>query len=234
MTNGNLALLARTAAHLQPSQITQRARLRAQRTALRCFPPARYWLMAGPDPARGGRLARPVQPARRAALAELARVPAAASGTHRPARPDQDAGHGRRHLADEGDAGRPVGRGLGRGPLDAGRLGAGGLEAGGRARPVAVPPALLGLGLAAGFRAGPGRRPGLVRGDVAVLAGGRSGRAAETPGCPTRPPCGPGPSAACTVTWSRAAPSRTRSSPACPPTPGSCAGTWRPTSAAIT
>ena len=39
MTDGNLALLARTAAHLQPSQITQRARLRAQRTALRCFPP---------------------------------------------------------------------------------------------------------------------------------------------------------------------------------------------------
>jgi len=51
VTDGNLALLARTAAHLQPSQITRRARLRAQRTALRCFPPARYWLMAGPDPA---------------------------------------------------------------------------------------------------------------------------------------------------------------------------------------
>jgi uncharacterized heparinase superfamily protein len=51
MTDGNLALLARTAAHLQPSQITQRVRLRAQRTALRCFPPTRYWLMAGPDPA---------------------------------------------------------------------------------------------------------------------------------------------------------------------------------------
>jgi uncharacterized heparinase superfamily protein len=51
VTDGNLALLARTAAHLQPSQVTRRARLRAQRTALRCFPPARYWLMAGPDPA---------------------------------------------------------------------------------------------------------------------------------------------------------------------------------------
>ena len=38
MTHGNLALLARTAAHLQPSQVTQRARLRAQRTALRRFP----------------------------------------------------------------------------------------------------------------------------------------------------------------------------------------------------
>jgi uncharacterized heparinase superfamily protein len=52
VTSGNLALLVRTAAHLQPSQVTQRARLRAQRTALRCFPPARHWLMAGPDPAR--------------------------------------------------------------------------------------------------------------------------------------------------------------------------------------
>ena len=52
MTAGNLPLLARTAAHLQPGQITQRARLRAQRTAMRRFPPARYWLMAGPDPAR--------------------------------------------------------------------------------------------------------------------------------------------------------------------------------------
>ncbi|MGD0378167.1 MAG: alginate lyase family protein, partial [Streptosporangiaceae bacterium] len=40
-----------TAAHLQPSQVTQRARLRAQRAALHCFPPIRYWLMAGPDPA---------------------------------------------------------------------------------------------------------------------------------------------------------------------------------------
>ena len=93
VTNGNLALLARTAAHLQPSQVTRRARLRAQRTALRRFPPARHWLMAGPDPAARGRLARPVQPARRAALAELARIPAAARGAHRPARHDQDTGH---------------------------------------------------------------------------------------------------------------------------------------------
>ena len=51
MTNPNFALLARTAAHLQPSQVTQRARLRAQRAALHRFPPARWWLMAGPDPA---------------------------------------------------------------------------------------------------------------------------------------------------------------------------------------
>jgi uncharacterized heparinase superfamily protein len=51
VTDGNLALLARTAAHLQPGQITRRAQLRAQRTVLRCFPPVRHWLMAGPDPA---------------------------------------------------------------------------------------------------------------------------------------------------------------------------------------
>ena len=51
MTNASFALLARTAAHLQPGQITRRARLRAQRAALRRLPPARRWLMAGPDPA---------------------------------------------------------------------------------------------------------------------------------------------------------------------------------------
>ncbi|MCW2909981.1 MAG: Heparinase family protein [Actinomycetia bacterium] len=50
MNRGEFALLARTAAHLQPSQVTQRARLRAQRAALRRFPPARHWLLAGPDP----------------------------------------------------------------------------------------------------------------------------------------------------------------------------------------
>ena len=51
MTGRDVALLARTAAHLRPGQITQRARLRAQRTAMRRFPPAGRWLMAGPDPA---------------------------------------------------------------------------------------------------------------------------------------------------------------------------------------
>ncbi len=51
MTNANFVLLARTAAHLQPSQVTHRARLRAQRAALHRFPPARWWLMSGPDPA---------------------------------------------------------------------------------------------------------------------------------------------------------------------------------------
>ena len=73
--DGEFALLARTAAHLQPRQVTQRARLRAQRAALRGFPPVRHWLLAGPEPGLSGRLASPVQPARRAPVAELAGVP---------------------------------------------------------------------------------------------------------------------------------------------------------------
>ncbi|MGP0028083.1 MAG: heparinase II/III family protein [Streptosporangiaceae bacterium] len=51
MTGSDLALLARTAVHLRPSQIAQRARLRAQRQALRHIPAAGRWLLAGPDPA---------------------------------------------------------------------------------------------------------------------------------------------------------------------------------------
>ena len=51
MTGRDVALLARTAVHLRPGQIAQRARLRTQRTALRRFPPAARWLLAGPDPA---------------------------------------------------------------------------------------------------------------------------------------------------------------------------------------
>ena len=51
MNGGEFALLARTAAHLQPGQVTRRVRLRAQRGALRRFPPARRWLLAGPKPA---------------------------------------------------------------------------------------------------------------------------------------------------------------------------------------
>ena len=51
MTRPELALLARTAVHLQPGQIARRARLRAQRTALRRWPQTGRWLMAGPDPA---------------------------------------------------------------------------------------------------------------------------------------------------------------------------------------
>ena len=51
MTGSDLALLARTAVHLRPSQIAQRARLRAQNQALRHFPAASRKLLAGPDPA---------------------------------------------------------------------------------------------------------------------------------------------------------------------------------------
>jgi uncharacterized heparinase superfamily protein len=51
VNHGEFALLARTAAHLQPGQVTQRARLRAQRMALRRLPPVRHWLLAGPNPA---------------------------------------------------------------------------------------------------------------------------------------------------------------------------------------
>ncbi len=51
MTGSDLALLARTAVHLRPSQIAQRARLRAQHEALHRFPAAGRWLLAGPDPA---------------------------------------------------------------------------------------------------------------------------------------------------------------------------------------
>jgi uncharacterized heparinase superfamily protein len=51
VTRPELALLARTAVHLQPGQIVRRARLRAQRTALRRWPQTGRWLMAGPDPA---------------------------------------------------------------------------------------------------------------------------------------------------------------------------------------
>jgi uncharacterized heparinase superfamily protein len=50
VNHGEFALLARTAAHLQPGQVTQRARLRAQRAALHRLPPARHWLLAGPNP----------------------------------------------------------------------------------------------------------------------------------------------------------------------------------------
>jgi uncharacterized heparinase superfamily protein len=51
VTRTELALLARTAVHLKPSQAAQRARLRAQRAALRRWPQTGRWLLAGPDPA---------------------------------------------------------------------------------------------------------------------------------------------------------------------------------------
>jgi uncharacterized heparinase superfamily protein len=53
VTPAELGLLARTVMHLKPSQAAQRARLRAQRVALRRWPPAGRWLLAGPDPASG-------------------------------------------------------------------------------------------------------------------------------------------------------------------------------------
>ena len=51
MTVSELRLLARTAAQLQPAQVTQRARLRAQQSLLRHSRLAARWLLAGPDPA---------------------------------------------------------------------------------------------------------------------------------------------------------------------------------------
>ncbi len=50
MTRDELMLFARTAAHLQPRQVAQRGRLRAQRLALRQLPWSGRWLLAGPDP----------------------------------------------------------------------------------------------------------------------------------------------------------------------------------------
>jgi uncharacterized heparinase superfamily protein len=50
VTGADLALLARTAVHLQPSQAAHRARLRAQRTALHRWPQLGRRLLAGPDP----------------------------------------------------------------------------------------------------------------------------------------------------------------------------------------
>ena len=50
MTGNELALLARTAVHLQPAQVAHRARLRAQRRALRRWPEAGRRLLVGPDP----------------------------------------------------------------------------------------------------------------------------------------------------------------------------------------
>ena len=52
MTTGEMARLARTAVQLRPGQAGQRARLRAQRTALEhAAPLVGRWLLAGPDPA---------------------------------------------------------------------------------------------------------------------------------------------------------------------------------------
>ena len=51
ITRTDLVLLTRTAVHLRPGQMGQRARLRTQRIAMHCLPSARRWLLAGPNPA---------------------------------------------------------------------------------------------------------------------------------------------------------------------------------------
>ena len=72
---------------------------------------------------------------------------------------------------------------------------------------MAVPPALLGLGLGPGGRAGPGRRRGQL-----FAALWRSWRASvdlrhrATRGGPTRPRCAPGRGAGCTAPWSTETP----------------------------
>ncbi len=50
MNGGELALLGRTAAHLQPAQVAHRARLRTQRVVLRRWPRLGQRLLAGPSP----------------------------------------------------------------------------------------------------------------------------------------------------------------------------------------
>jgi uncharacterized heparinase superfamily protein len=90
--------LARTAVHLQPGQVGQRARLRAQRAALHRLPGAGRWLLAGPDPATASgwpdgfhpvdqRLGRPGGEA-----AELAEGRITLLGVSRPLRPAGQAG----------------------------------------------------------------------------------------------------------------------------------------------
>jgi len=54
MTAEELALLGRTAVHLQPSQVAHRARLRAQRAALRRWPELGQRLLAGARPVSAG------------------------------------------------------------------------------------------------------------------------------------------------------------------------------------
>jgi uncharacterized heparinase superfamily protein len=50
---GDLARLGRTVVQLQPGQIGHRIRLRGLRAALHWLPPARRWLLSGPDPGTG-------------------------------------------------------------------------------------------------------------------------------------------------------------------------------------
>ncbi len=80
MTGEELALLGRTAVHLQPAQVAHRARLRTQRIALGRWPRLGHRLLAGPTPAAiAGRVGWPaaftpldsVAPQRWPGLAEL-------------------------------------------------------------------------------------------------------------------------------------------------------------------
>ncbi len=164
-------LLARTAAHLRPGQVAHRARLRAQRSALRRWPEAGRRLCAGPDPAAAvgwpvGYSPLDARMGQQApGLAELQRGQDPAPRDHQGAR--------RRS----------------------------GLAACRCAAAVALPPALLGLGLGPGQRPRPGGRPGSVRAAVAILAGGGGASAAAMPGFPTPRRSAPGRGAGCTVTW---------------------------------
>jgi uncharacterized heparinase superfamily protein len=54
VNGGELALLGRTAVHLQPSQVAHRARLRTQRAALRRWPRLGQRLLAGASPVAAG------------------------------------------------------------------------------------------------------------------------------------------------------------------------------------
>ena len=50
MTGTDLAVLGRTVVHLRPSQVAHRARLRIQQAGLRRFPEAGRRVLSGPDP----------------------------------------------------------------------------------------------------------------------------------------------------------------------------------------
>ena len=78
---GDAARFARTAARLRPAQLTQRARLRAQRVALRHVPVARRWLLSGPDPAAAAGWPTDFIPVDAALWREWAGLPALQAGS---------------------------------------------------------------------------------------------------------------------------------------------------------
>ena len=233
MTGRDVALLARTAVHLRPGQIAQRARLRTQRTALRRFPPAGRWLLRRPRSGDGGGLAGRIQPARRAAPAG----PAWSSGPAGwPPRAAGDGPHpdpsGAPRSGARRDGGFPDA-----GPAPEHRAQTAWMQAdweqADAPAAMAVPPALLGLGM------GAGREPDRAAARALFARFGDPGRRRHLRprrlrGYPTRRRSAPGRGAEFTGTWSRAARSRTASSPACRFTPVSCGGIWSPMSAATT